>query len=101
MIEEADQISAWRTVGSHLGIAVTSPCEIALSDGSSLNATALIHVGPVNGMVVDPEWTTLEPHAERLIADGFGYSAVTIDDDLPSVVEMLKEWGWTEPPPSR
>ncbi len=101
MIEEADQISAWRTVGSHLGIAVISPCEIALSDGSRFKAAALIHVGPPNGMVVDPEWTTLEPHADRLIADGFGYSAVTIDDDPSNVVEMLKDWGWTEPQPSR
>jgi hypothetical protein len=95
MSGEPDQIDAWRAVGSRFGIEVNAPCEITLSDGSRFNATALVRVGPPNGMVVDPRWATLEPYADRLVSDGFGFSAVAIDGDLASVVEMLKDWGWT------
>lgn len=58
-------------------------------------------VGPPNGMVVDPEWSVLEPHAEQLLADGFGFSAVTIDDG--DLSELLSDWGGGNgqyPPPN-
>jgi acyl dehydratase len=60
--------------------------------------TALVRVGPPNGMVVDPEWANLAPYAERLIADGFGYSAVSINGEPSSMVEVLKDWGWVQGP---
>ncbi|WP_372782083.1 hypothetical protein [Phenylobacterium sp.] len=98
MGEPADQISIWRAVGSRLGIEVIAPWRVALSDGSRIDATALVKVGAGKGIVVDPAWATLEPHADRLGADGFGYSAVELedgDDDDPGVVELLKDWGWS------
>lgn len=55
-----------------------------------MRATALVDVGPPKGMVVDPQWSVLEPHADQLVADGFGFSAVTIGDE--DLSDLLAEW---------
>ena len=67
-----------------------APCKLTLSDGSALQATALVKVGPPNGMVVDPEWSVLEPHAKQLLADGYGFSAVTLEGD--EIGDILADW---------
>jgi hypothetical protein len=87
-----DQIDRWRAVGVQTGLEVIAPCSLVLSTGSIVEATALVKIGPEQGMVVDPEWSVLEPHAEQLLADGFGFSAVTIDD--ADVGELLRDWGF-------
>jgi hypothetical protein len=91
MSMDPDQIGKWRAAGLRAGFEVIAPCKIVLSDGSKVEATALVKVGPPAGMVVDPEWSVLEPHAEQLVADGFGYSTVTIGDD--DLGELLRDWG--------
>jgi hypothetical protein len=91
MSMDADQIGKWRAVGLRTVFEVIAPCMVVLSNGSTVEATALVKVGPPKGMVVDPEWSVLEPHAEQLVADGFGFSAVTIGDD--DLGEMLRDWG--------
>ena len=90
MTANSDQISKWRAAGLRDGFDVIAPCKVVLSNGSTLEATALVRIGPPRGMVVDPQWSVLEPHAEQLVADGFSYSAVTIDDD--DLGEMLRDW---------
>ena len=85
-----DQISRWHAAAKRGGFEVIAPCEIVLSDGAILRATALVMVGAPRGMIVDPEWSAIQPHAERLLADGFGYSVVTIDDD--DLSDMIREW---------
>jgi hypothetical protein len=94
MAYRTDQISAWRDAGLALDIEVIAPCKLALSDGSALEATALVKVGPPNGVVVDPDWDVLQPHADRLVADGYGFSAVTLDGGTEGLVDMLQDWGW-------
>ena len=89
---EADQISRWLAAGERIGFEVTAPCKLVLSDGATLKATALVKVGPPKGMVIDPEWSVLEPYAEQLVGDGFGYSAVTIGDDDADLTDMLRDW---------
>jgi hypothetical protein len=90
MGKEAEQVEKWRAAGLRMGFDVISPCKVVLSDGSTVEATALVKVGPPMGMVVDPDWAVLEPHANRLMADGFGFSAVTIGDvDLS---DLLRDW---------
>ncbi|HEY8571837.1 hypothetical protein [Phenylobacterium sp.] len=86
-----EQTRRWLAAGRRLGLEVIAPCQLILSNGSKLEATALVKVGPPKGMVVDPAWSVLEPHAHQLVAEGFGYSAVTIgeDDDLS---DLLRDW---------
>lgn len=86
-----EQTSRWLATGQRLGIEVIAPCRLVLSDGSRLEATALVKVGPPGGMVVDAEWSVLEPHADQLVRDGYGYSAVAIgeDDDLS---DLIQDW---------
>lgn len=86
-----EQIGRWRAAAERLGLDVVAPFRLTLRNGTLLEATALVRVGPANGIVVDPEWSILAPCADQLTAEGFGYSAVTIgeEDDL---LEMLQEW---------
>jgi len=86
-----EQIAKWRVAGLGAGIGVLAPCKVLLSNGSVVEATALVMVGPSRGMVVDADWSVIEPHAAQLVADGFGYSVVTVGDD-DDLVEMLRDW---------
>lgn len=92
MMPETEQISRWLAAGRRHGFKVISPCKLVLGDGSTLNATALVKVGPVKGMVVDPEWSVIEPHADRLIAEGYGFSALTLDGGDDDLSQMLRDW---------
>jgi len=87
---EPDQASRWRDAGLRHGVEVIAPCTIRLRDGTEVQATALVKVGPINGMVIDPEWRVLEPHAAQLVAEGYGYSVVEIGGD--DLTEMLRDW---------
>jgi hypothetical protein len=89
---EVEQISRWLAAGRRHGVQVTAPCKLVLGDGSTLHATALVKVGPAKGIVVDPDWSAIEPHAQRLVAEGFGYSAVTLDSGEDDLSEMLRDW---------
>lgn len=65
---------------------------------SRVTFTALLpQIGGESGMIVDPEWTVIEPHADMLWKLGYGYSAVSLglDDDYDSAREMLRDWGWS------
>lgn len=75
-----------------MGFEVVAPCKIALGDGSLVEATALVKVGPPNGMVVDPDWRVIEPSAEKLFAEGFGYSAVEISGNDEDLVDVIRDW---------
>lgn len=90
MTKEGNQSEKWLAAGLRLGFDVIAPCKVVLSDGSILEATALVKVGPPNGIVVDPEWSVLKPYASQLVAEGFGYSAVEIEDG--DISDMLLEW---------
>ena len=91
------QILAWRRVASELGVRVVTPCQITLNSGQTFLATALVEVGPPNGIVVDTDWQVLRPHATALVDEGYGYSAISLDDDFDrsGMVEVLRDWGWT------
>jgi hypothetical protein len=76
-----------------MGFEVVAPCRVTLGDGSIVEATALVKVGPPNGMVVDPEWSVIEPFADRLVAEAFGYSAISISDNDDDLVDVIRDWG--------
>lgn len=86
-----EQAHRWLAAGRRLGIEVIAPCHLVLGNGSTLEATALVKTGPPSGMVVDPEWSVLEPHVDQLVSEGFGFSAVAIGehDDLS---DLLRDW---------
>jgi len=91
MIEEK-QIERWHAASLRLGFKVFAPCKVKLSDGSTVEATALVMIGPPKGMVVDPQWKILAPYAGQLMADGYGFSAVEIGEDDASLSRMLQDW---------
>ena len=90
-----DEADAWRYAAAQLEFDVTAPCEIALSNGQTVHAAALVKVGPSLGIVADPSWAQLESHTEALSMDGYGYSAVSLGEyDRSRMIELLRDWGW-------
>jgi len=99
-IPRDDQVEAWRYAAEKLGIAVVSPCDIALSNGQTVRVTALVEqFGNTKGMAVDPEYALVE-YSVALLHDGYGFSIVTIpavDAFLPnSLHTILMDWGWND-----
>lgn len=91
----------WRELGSRLGIDVIAPYELEL-DGVRAQFTALLpQFGAQRGMIVDADYDVIQPHRRSLLAAGFGYSCVELDDDAleDPPVEMLADWGWSSPSP--
>ena len=96
-----NQVDAWNKVAAALGIKVDAPCKVQFPDGTRVRATAHVkQFGAKNGMIVDPDWDILEPYAKVLEAYGYGFSAIEIDLDPESLIEVLAEWSWSAPEPS-
>jgi hypothetical protein len=89
-----DQAQAWRKVAEKLGIDVISPFEFAGDNGVTLSALAVVRsFGAEDGMVVDPDWSVIEPHAK---AEGYGYSAIELGPyNEESIIHVLRDWGWS------
>jgi len=89
----------WKRLASSLNIAVVAPFAFE-SEGRRVEFTALLpQFGAPNGMVVDADWSLIEPRVNALLAAGYGFSCVSLgneahDDDLEASVEMLRDWGW-------
>ena len=91
-----DQVSAWHSVASKLGLAIDEPCEIVLKDGTVIRAAAYIrNFGAPRGMVVDPDFAALRPFVDLLGENGFGFSAMEIEGDAMALIEVLADWGWS------
>jgi hypothetical protein len=75
-----------------MGFEVVAPCKITLSNGSIVEATALVNVGSPKGMVIDPKSSVIAPFADQLVADGFGYSVIEITGDDADLVEVIRDW---------
>ena len=99
----SDQSSLLQQVGQHFGIEVVSPAKISLGKEHPTFTALLTQFGGEKGIVVDPEWATIEPFVEALKHAGFGFSCITIDDDITGLGVVLMDWAWTsdQPRPSR
>jgi hypothetical protein len=97
----SDQGSLWLAAGSRIGFEVVAPCRVTLNDGRIVQATALVKVGSPNGMVIDPRWSVIEPFADQLVAEGFGYSAIEIgeNDDDSDLIDLIRDWDGHWPSP--
>jgi hypothetical protein len=99
------EILFWQRVANHLGINVVTPFEVSFGDGSRLRVSALVkNFGYAKGMLVDADYKLLEPHLRKIIESGYGYSAfgsAPENFDRLSIIEVLKDWGWSGPPEQR
>lgn len=86
----------WQRTGARLGIEVIAPATVDLAGRSVRFAALLPQFGGPNGMLVDPDWSAIEPHVAALEAAGFSFSCVTIgsDADDASLWDMLRDWTW-------
>jgi hypothetical protein len=91
------QSERWRHLADHLGIGVVAPFQLAIGGERATFAALLPQFGGSAGMIVDPEWESIEPHSDSLFETGYGYSAVTLDDTVTDedAREMLRDWGWS------
>ena len=89
----------WQQLGKDLGIEVVSP--FAFQSGQAfVEFTALLpQFGARRGMVVDGDWDVLEPYADALRAEGYGFSCCEGGeyDGADPPLDMLRDWGWYSP----
>jgi hypothetical protein len=99
----SNEVNCWRALASRLGIEVTAPVTVQVGDESATFAALLPQFGGRKGMIADPDWEAIDPHADALLRLGYGFSAIEIgsDPDDESTKEVLRDWGWTvsEPMP--
>jgi hypothetical protein len=89
---------SWRSIAEALGVQAISPFDLTI-DGARVIFTALLpQFGGSAGMIVDPDWSIIEPHANALIREGYGYSCISIAGSLPPDMQgVLADWGWNGP----
>lgn len=100
----SDQASLWNALACRLGIKVSAPATVHLADKSVTFTALLPQFGGKSGIIVDPDWEVISPHADALLKLGHGFSAVELGSggDDERFKEMLRDWGWSadEPKPS-
>jgi hypothetical protein len=87
-------------VSEDLRIEVVAPFDVVLSDGAQLRVGALVkNFGPPRGMLVAFDYDTLKPHVQKIIEDGYGYSAQlgnsTAGYNRTTMLDILRDWGWS------
>jgi hypothetical protein len=90
----------WNQASSDLGIEVIAPFEASLLDGTILNVLALVkNFGAKNGMLVASDYDELKPHIQKIIDSEYGYATNVGRGhyNRVSMVDVLKDWGWTGP----
>lgn len=93
----------WLTVVKKLDVQVTTPYKMILDGTQVTFAGHFQHFGNFCGMVTDPDWSVIKPHADALSKAGFGYSCVSFEEgtDFKSLRKILADWGWTGPPENK
>jgi hypothetical protein len=86
----------WHRLAERLDILVIAPFSINLNGNAGAFTAMLPQFGGAAGMVVDPEWSAIEPFEVALIEAGYGFSCVALDEDCAdaSAKEMLSDWSW-------
>ena len=97
-----DARAMWLDAAAELGIEVVALAQIVLNGQPAIFTALIRQLGGPAGMIVDPSWLALEPHVDALAAAGFGYSCVELGDaDQRGLVEVLRDWTWTDPDSSK
>ena len=108
-LSDREQLAlAWQAASDDLGIRVTIPWALELSDGRVHTFVALVHeFGAERGMLIDtPEGIRASMHELNASAREYGYSGISglyLTYARERYIEALNDWGWagSGPPPSR
>lgn len=100
-----DEVECWRGLASQLGFKIVAPATVVVGDERVTFTALLPQFGGEQGMIADPDWEKISPHADALLRLGFGYSVVEVGchtAEADSAREMLRDWGWSaaDPKPS-
>ena len=98
---------AWQAASDDLGVRVTIPWALKLSDGLVHTFVALVHeFGAERGMLIDtPDEIMASMHELSASASEYGYSGMSglyLTYGRARYIEALNDWGWARsgPPPS-
>lgn len=94
------EVLFWQRTAKEFGLDIEAPIELTLANGARMKATALVRCfGAAKGMVVDPDYRILEPHTQVLVAEGYGYSAISSVSahlhERANMIDVFADWGWT------
>jgi hypothetical protein len=94
------EVEFWKAVAEDLGIDIVAPFEVTFSDGNRLCVNAVVKdFGPPHGMLIAFDYNALKPYVQRVIENGYGYSAQLGNSaagyNRSAMIEILKDWGWS------
>jgi hypothetical protein len=85
----------WRSIASDLGIQAIAPFDLTIGGTRATFTVLLPQFGGRKGMIVDPVWSMIEPYADALAKEGYGYSCVSMEGSTPRDLQgILADWGW-------
>ena len=96
-------LEIWLKASQDLGLRIQAPFRLVMRTGVTVAARLhLSDFGAVNGMLIFTNYSDLRPHAEEVVAAGYGYSTLSEPSqgehyDRARFVEMLQDWGWSGP----
>jgi hypothetical protein len=95
-------VSDLKRAAETLGVIVVAPFSL-VRDGTTITFTAFIaQYGHRIGMVTDPNWNVIAPHANWLIENGYGYSCVDFTGyGVKNLIHVLADWSWSGLPEAR
>lgn len=73
---------------------IESPFEMSIGENIYCLQYLIKGYGAKHGMVIDKEWSKLEPVTDQLLKMGYGFSCIDLED--PSCVDfqdVLDDWG--------
>jgi hypothetical protein len=93
---------AFGKVGKELGLNIGFDREIVLCDGTKISAMIYVEgFGGPEGNLVFGTSEVIWPLRKMVIASGYGYSVMSIPEnvavDVESYREVLLDWGWAGP----
>jgi hypothetical protein len=96
----AQEMAFWKIASEDLGIDIVTPFDATLSDGARLRVAALVkNFGPPRGMLIVSDYDALKPHVQKIIEDGYGYSAQLGNSpagyDRATMLDIFRDWGWS------
>jgi len=98
-----NHVDAWKAAASRLGVLVTGPVTVRLSEGVTISADILFHCfGAPKGTLVFANSQVARQYERQLISEGYTYSEFLPPHEgyiysEAELTELLKDWTWCGP----
>lgn len=97
-------IDSWKDAELDLGISVSGPVEVQITDRIAIRADMLVkNFGDRLGTIVVEDYSSIEAYLPAIRAAGYAWSNFGRPTrheqyDRDGIIDVLNDWGWSGPP---